>query len=163
MGWLFHPNYVGPDRRSDQFHVRFLERRREKAASTRTALKAALAQISANDLRWVDHRHYFGPDRRGDVFSFFFLERRKENVAAPPPPLHIALRQIRVRVLETDDEAGRRALHDRLVATAILADAHNQTEIGDLLMVLAHALDDVADDTRPMLEQELIRAEAMLG
>lgn len=163
MGWLYHLNYFGPDRRSKGFQVRFIERRREDSVGTRASLRESLAQLWARGLSWVDHFNYFGPDRRAEVFSFFFLERRREQSAGPPPALHAALRQLRVRVMDAHDAAGRAALCERFTATAVLADAQGRGQIGDLLMKLVSALDaaDEGADLRPMLHAELIRAEAM--
>lgn len=166
MGWLFRPQYFGPDRRSDGFQVRFVERRREQDKGSRAGLQSALKEVCASGLRWVDHFNYFGPDRRGDVFSFFFLERRKVKGDGPPPPLHAALRQIRMRVLDAEDAAARDSLRQRLIATAILADAQQRTDIGDLLMKLARVLEQQPGafaDPRQVLHSELIRAEALLA
>lgn len=162
MTWLFKPSYFGPDRRAKR-QMRMIERRREDGAGSRETLQSALPQLRARGLRWVNHDKYFGPDRR-TVFSVFFLERRKEKADGPPPPLHAALRQLRVRVLEADDEQARSLLCERLIATAILADAQGRTEIGDLLSALANMLEEQAEqdgDPRTVLHEELIRAEAM--
>lgn len=163
MGWLFHPSYFGPDRRAGKFQMRIVERRRAASTGSRTALQSVLPQLRARGLRWVDHANYFGPDRRS-LFSVFFLERRKEKCEGPPPPLHAALRQLRVRSLDANDEMGRTALCDRLIATAILADSQGYTRIGDLLANLARELENPAEENgEPMqlLHTELNRAEAM--
>jgi hypothetical protein len=165
VGWLFRTSYFGPDRRSGKFNVRLIERRRDDDTGSRETLQAALPQIRARGMRWVDHTSYFGPDRRS-LFSMFFLERRKENCAGSPPPLHAALRQLRVRSLDANDHAGRDLLCDRLVATAILADAQGYMGIGDLLAQLAHELEHPTQDgVEPMqkVHAELNRAEAMQG
>ena len=164
MGWLFHPNYFGPDRRAGKFQVRMLERRRAASSGTRATLQAILPQLRARGMRWVDHSTYFGPDRRS-MFCIFFMERRRQNVAAPPPPLHAALRQLRVRSLDAGDESGRTQLAERLIATAILADAQGYTGIGDLLANLASELENPQTGVEPsqLLHSELNRAEAMQG
>jgi hypothetical protein len=164
MGWLFNPKYFGPDRRAGKFQVRFLERRRTQDAGSRETLQSVLPQLRSRGMRWVDHANYFGPDRRS-VFSVFFLERRKEQADGSPPPLHAALRQLRMRVLDADDAQSRTLLCERLIATAILADSQGHTRIGDLLVSLAHHLEEQADDADPrqVLHAELNRAEAMQG
>lgn len=165
MGWLFKPSYFGPDRRGGKFHVRFFERRKDSDAGTRATLKSKMRDLAAQGLRWVDHFNYFGPDRRTGVFSHFFLERRKEDSAGYPPPLHAALRQLRMRVLDADDPAKREALCERLMATALLADAQGQTQIGDLLMALVRTIENAPTgaDPRAELGELLNRAEALLA
>jgi hypothetical protein len=161
--WLYRHSYFGPDRRSNRFQVRFLERRREDDAGSRASLKASLKKLAAQGLRWVDHFNYFGPDRRGDAFSHFFLERRRQAHVGTPPPLHTALRQLRVRVLEVDNEEARKVLRERVTATAILADAQGRTDIGDLLTDLACKLDGGAKGLTALVQSELLRASTMLG
>jgi hypothetical protein len=165
VGWLYHQRYIGPDRRSERFQVRFFERRKVTEAGTRASLGTNLKRLAARGLRWVDHLNYFGPDRRGDAFSYFFLERRRQSSAGTPPPLHAALRQLRVRVLETDNEDAREALRDRFTATAMLADAQGRTDIGDLLTELASKLDapEGQENLATVVQSELLRAGAMLG
>lgn len=165
MSWLYNLNYFGPDRRSKRFQVRFLERRRAEEAGSRATLREGLRGLASRGLRWVDHLNYFGPDRRSDVFSYFFLERRRKSSAGTPPPLHAALRQLRVRVLQADEARNRVGYSERLTATALLADAHGQSAIGDLLTALASRIDAAsADETLSgLLQSELLRAEAMLG
>ena len=166
MAWVYHRHYVGPDRRSNQFTVRFIERRRESEAGTRASVHSTLRQLLSHGMRWVDHLNYFGPDRRGREFSFFFLERRHEENAGQPPPLHAALRQLRMRVLDAHDATGRYILRERFIATALLADAQGLGQIGDALMNIASALDgpcEEGNDSRLMLRDELNRTEAMLG
>lgn len=163
MGWLYNKQYVGPDRRSERFQVRFVERRREAEPGTRASLAGSLKQLASRGLRWVDHFNYFGPDRRGDAFSYFFLERRKQASVGTPPPLHAALRQLRVRVLESSNGNARTALRDRFTATALLADAQGRTDIGDLLTDLAAKLEATDADLSAFLQSELLRAGAMLG
>lgn len=162
MGWLYHRGYVGPDRRSERFQVRFIERRRETETETRASLGESLKQIAQRGLRWVDHLNYFGPDRRGGAFSHFFFERRKES-AAGMPSLHAALRQLRVRVLEADNAGARHALRERSTATALLADAQGRTDIGDILTDLASKLEADEGDLSALLQSELLRAAAMLS
>ncbi len=164
MGWLYNKKYVGPDRRSERFQVRFIERRRETEAGTRASLGASLTQMAARGLRWVDHFNYFGPDRRGDAFSHFFLERRKQSAAGTPPPLHAALRQLRVRVLEAGKAEGRDGLRHRFTATALLADAQGRTDIGDVLTGLAEKLGNAGadEDLSALMQSELLKAAAML-
>src|SRR6185295_10937424 len=107
MNWLYHRNYVGPNRRSGRFHVRFLERRdRTQAAGTRTSVQDVLHELFARGLKWVDAITYFGPDRRSGAFSHFILERRRLEAAGHPPRLQAALRQLRVRVLNTSNAEG---------------------------------------------------------
>lgn len=166
MGWLYHRNYFGPDRRNGGFEVRFLERRaREPGTGTRASLQGVLRDLFARGLRWVDVTSYFGPDRRSGAFSHFFLERRRHKAAGAPPPLHAALRQLRVRLLEVESAEGRGALRERLIATALLADAQGRAGIGDLLMQLAGRLETTGEDPQLMttLQSELLVAEAMLG
>jgi hypothetical protein len=161
--WLYRQSYLGPDRRSGRFQVRFIERRRETDAGTRESLGAGLRRLAAKGLRWVDHFNYFGPDRRGDAFSHFILERRRQSSSGTPPPLHAALRQLRMRVLEVDNKDARAALRDRLTATAILADAQGRADIGDLLTALASKLDAADVGLAATVQSELLRAAAMLG
>jgi hypothetical protein len=161
--WLYRHSYFGPDRRSNRFHVRFLERRREDDAGTRASLKTSLKKLAAHGLRWVDHFNYFGPDRRGDAFSYFFLERRRNAHVGMPPPLHAALRQLRMRVLEVDNKEAHAALRERITATAILADAQGRADIGDLLTELANKLDGATEGLTPLVQSELLRAAALLG
>ncbi|QGZ93571.1 hypothetical protein [Terricaulis silvestris] len=163
MRWLYRQSYFGPDRRSNRFQVRFFERRHEDDSGTRASLMTSLKKLAAQGLRWVDHFNYFGPDRRGDAFSYFFLERRRHAHVGTPPPLHAALRQLRVRVLEVDNEDARKALRERITATAILADAQGRADIGDLLTELASKLDDGAQGLAAVVQSELLRAAAMLG
>lgn len=163
MGWLYHRGYVGPNRRSERFQVRFVERRREDATETRESLGATLKQMAQRGLQWVDHLNYFGPDRRGGAFSHFFFERRKESAAGTPPPLHAALRQLRVRGLEADNADARDALRERLTATALLADAQGRTDIGDILTDLASKLGADESELATLMQSELLRAAAMLG
>ncbi len=163
MRWLYRHSYFGPDRRANRFQVRFLERRRDDDAGTRASLKTSLKKLAAQGLRWVDHFNYFGPDRRGDAFSYFFLERRRQAHVGTPPPLHAALRQLRVRVLEVDNEDARKALRERITATAILADAQGRGDIGDLLTELANKLDGPSEGLTATVQSELLRAAALLG
>lgn len=165
MGWLYHRAYVGPDRRSERFQVRFIERRRETETETRASLGDSLKQIAQRGFQWVDHFTYFGPDRRGADFSHFFFERRKQSAAGTPPPLHAALRQLRVRVLEAENADARHALRERFTATALLADARGRTDIGDILTNLAGLLDagESEGDLTDVLQAELLRAAAMLS
>jgi hypothetical protein len=161
--WLYRQSYFGPDRRSNRFQVRFIERRRETDAGTRQSLGAGLRRLAAKGLRWVDHFNYFGPDRRGDAFSHFILERRRQSSAGTPPPLHAALRQLRMRVLDLGDQDARDALRERITATAILADAQGRADIGDLLTALAGKLDAADAGLAATVQSELLRAAAMLG
>lgn len=163
MGWLYHHRYVGPDRRSEGFQVRFIERRKE--GDSGASIGESLKQLAARGLRWVDHFNYFGPDRRGDAFSHFFFERRKHSSVGTPPPLHAALRQLRVRVLEAENADARHGLRERFTATAVLAHAQGRTEIGDLLNDLANALEEVESDLdlTSHIQAELLRASAMLS
>jgi hypothetical protein len=163
MGWLHNRNYVGPDRRSGRFEVRFRERRdRDAQTETRASLRGAIGQLFARGLKWVDTMSYFGPDRRTGAFSHFFLERRKREAVGAPPTLAGALRQLRMRTLEAETEDGRRSLQERLNATALLADAQGHSEIGDLLTRLAEALESGASDLSILVQSELLNAEAML-
>ena len=109
-------------------------------AGDRATLRDALRAGGAAALRWVDFQTYFGPDRRSDVFSHYILERRKENYAGAPPTLQNSLRQLRVRVLEVDDKATRPLFRDRLIATALLADAKNEVAIADRLLALVETI-----------------------
>ncbi len=166
MGWLYHLNYFGPDRRGDRFVVRFLERRkRGDDRGSRASIREALRALFARGLKWVDVSSYFGPDRRSGAFSHFILERRRQKSASTPPPLHAALRQLRVRVLEAGNAKGRAALKERLTATAILADAQGRVVIGDHLTLLAEKIAAAGDgeDLSDLLQSELLAAEAMLG
>lgn len=166
MSWVYRKTYVGPDRRTDQFQVRFIERRREQEAGGRGEIYASLQQLFARGMRWVDVSRYFGPDRRGDDYSFFFLERRRDNAASPPPPLATALRQLRMRLTDLDDATSRHLVRERIIATAMLADAQDHIPIGDMLMDLAAALDqrpEQGDDPRLMLQAALNRIEARLA
>jgi hypothetical protein len=165
MNWLYHRNYVGPNRRSERFQVRFLERRdRAQDPGTRASVRETLHELFARGLKWIDVSSYFGPDRRTGVFSHFFLERRHLEAAGHPPALRAALRQLRVRVLNASSDNGRRALHQRLTATAVLADAQGHPAIGDLLSQLADTLESakVSGDMSAVLQPELLKAEAML-
>jgi hypothetical protein len=164
VGWLYNRNYVGPNRRSERFHVRFIERRGEAEPGTQASISETLKRLVARGLRWVDHLNYFGPDRRGDDFSYYFLERRRQSNVGTPPPLHAALRQLRVRVLEADKPDAREGLRDRLTATAILAEAQGRSDIGDILLALAGKLDaaQAEDDLAVFFQSELIRAGALL-
>lgn len=166
MGWLYNRGYVGPNRRSEGFQVRFIERRaRDAETESRASLGESLKQLAARGLRWVDHFNYFGPDRRGDAFSHFFFERRKHASVGTPPPLHAALRQLRVRVLEAENAGARQTLRERLTATAVLAYAQGRTDIGDLLTNLATTLDSEESETdlASVVQSELLRASAMLS
>jgi hypothetical protein len=163
VGWSYHRGYVGPNRRSERFQVRFIERRRETETETRASLGESLRQIAQRGLRWVDHLNYFGPDRRGGAFSIFFFERRKESAAGTPPSLHAALRQLRVRVLEADNANVRHSLRERFTATALLADAQGRTDIGDILTALAWRLEAGESGLSALLQSELLRAAAMLS
>ncbi len=163
MAWLYHQKYFGPDRRGRRFEVRFLNRRkRDEGEASRSSLQAVLRDLFDRGLAWVDVATYFGPDRRSGVFSHFILERRRHHAAGAPPPLHAALRQLRVRVLDADTAEGRAALKDRMIATALLADAQGRTTIGDHLMRLSEMFDGAGDDFSARLQPELIAAEAML-
>ena len=165
MNWLYHRNYVGPNRRSERFHVRFFERRdRSQDAGTRASVRDVLHEVFARGLKWIDVASYFGPDRRTGAFSHFFLERRRDETAGHPPALAAALRQLRVRVLNANSTDGRRALQQRLTATALLADAQGRPAIGDVLTQLAERLKaaEVGSDVSAMLQAELLKAEAML-
>lgn len=166
MDWLYHRKYFGPNRRKGRFEMRFLERRKRDASpGTRASLQSVLRELFERGLIWVDAASYFGPDRRASAFSHFVLDRRRRNVAGAPPPLHAALRQLRMRVLEADDPTRRSTLKERLIATALLADAQGFTEIGDKLARLAEALDG-ADADKPasdVLPAELLAAEALLA
>ncbi len=163
MAWLYHRNYFGPDRRVGGFSVRFLERRkRVEDTGSRTSLQGVLGDLFARGLKWIDIASYFGPDRRSGAFSHFILERRRDQAVGTPPPLHAALRQLRVRVLDAETAEGRRALKDRLTATALLADAQGRTAIGDRLARLAAQLESTSVDLSATLQSELLAAEAML-
>lgn len=164
MNWLYNRNYVGPNRRSERFHVRFFERRdRAPDAGTRASVRDALHDLFARGLKWVDVSSYFGPDRRTGVFSHFLLDRRRVEHAGHPPALAAALRQLRVRVLNASDANGRHALQQRLTATALLADAQGHAAIGDLLTQLSERLaSDTNADLSGMLQSELLKAEGML-
>jgi len=163
--WLFRKTYFGPDRRGAKFQVRFIERRKDNDTGTRKTLQSSMREIAQQGMRWVDHLNYFGPDRRAEAFSFFFLERRKEDASGTPPPLHAALRQLRVRIHEADNPAKREALCERLLATALLADAQGRTEIGDLLMALARTIEDAPAeaDPRDALQELMNQAEALVA
>lgn len=166
MGWLYHRNYLGPDRRGGRFGVRFLERRNAgDDKGSRASIQDTVRALFARGLKWVDISSYFGPDRRSGAFSHFILERRHLESATTPPPLHAALRRLRVRVLEASTAEGRAALKDRLTATAILADAQGQAAIGDHLTRLAEKLARAGDgeDLSAIVQSELLAAEAMLG
>lgn len=160
MGWLFHRNYVGPDRRSGRFQIRFVERRKA-SAEPHTSFHGMLSALFARGLKWVDAMAYFGPDRRSGAFSHFILERRRHEYAGAPPPLRSALRQLRVRVLEADDENSRSTLQERLTATALLADAQGQIDVSLRLMQLATKL-KTADCDVEFLSSALLEAEAAL-
>lgn len=165
MNWLYNRNYVGPNRRSERFHVRFFERRdRTQDVGTRASVRDALHDLFSRGLKWIDVSSYFGPDRRTGAFSHFLLNRRHEEKAGHPPALAAALRQLRVRVLNASDADGRRALHQRLTATALLADAQGHGAIGDLLTHMAESLEAAGEscDVSIMLQSELLKAEAML-
>lgn len=164
MGWIYRSKYAGPDRRSDGFTVRFVERRKE--SETAPAPVNALRELFSRGLRWVDHLNYFGPDRRGDDFSFYFFERRRTKSAGKPPPLRTALRQLRVRVANADGVEGQDALRERLTATALLAEAQGFASVAAALTTLARSLEhpfDEGGDPRPELHIELNRVESMLA
>jgi hypothetical protein len=166
MSWLYHRNYIGPERRGGRFAVRFLERRKNRDDNgSQGSIQDSVRTVFARGLKWIDVSAYFGPDRRSGVFSHFILERRRQDSATTPPPLHAALRQLRVRVLEASNCEGRAAYRDRLIATAILAEAQGRTAIGDSLLGLAEALTDATDDAdlSGALQTQLIAIEAMLG
>lgn len=164
MAWHYHRKYFGPDRRGGRFEVRFLDRRKrgDEAAGSRVSLQAALRDLFEHGLRWVDVASYFGPDRRSGAFSHFILERRRHHAAGSPPPLHAALRQLRVRLLDVETAEGREALKERLIATALLADAQGRTEIGDHLLSVAEMLAEPCADVASALQSKLLAAEAML-
>lgn len=165
MGWLYHRTYVGPDRRAGRFHVRFFERRKDgEDTGTRASVQSALRDLFSRGLKWVDVISYFGPDRRSGAFSHFFRERRRHETTGLAPPLRAALRQLRVRVLELKSADGGRALQERLIATAILADAQGRAAVGDALMRLADRLAAAApgEDLSGALQSQLLAAEAML-
>lgn len=163
MNWLYHRNYVGPDRRAGRFQVRFFERRdRTQEAGTRASVQGVLHELFARGLKWIDVSSYFGPDRRSGIFSHFILERRRLKTASHPPTLQAALRQLRMRVLNADSADGRQSLQQRITATAVLADAQAHAAIGDLLMQLANKLETANRDMSAELQSELLRAEAML-
>jgi hypothetical protein len=163
MAWLYHRNYFGPDRRGGRFHVRLLERRKQDGGQeNRVSLQGVLRDLFVRGLKWVDVASYFGPDRRSGAFSHFIMERRRRQSVGSPPPLHAALRQLRVRLLDAETSEGRRALQERLTATALLADAQGRTRIGDHLMRLAEALGRGEGDVAARLQSELLTAEAML-
>ena len=166
MGWIYRSNYAGPDRRSGRFAVRFVERRRDYGGEPQVTTASALQEFFSRGLRWVDHLNYFGPDRRSEDFSFFFLERRRATGVGAPPPLHIAFRQLRVRIINAQDAQGRGELGQRLVATALLAQAQGLGEVADALTTLARCLDASVDpgrDPRPWLHTEISRVESMLA
>jgi hypothetical protein len=165
MGWLYHRNYVGPDRRGGRFHIRFFERREAQAgAGTRASIADMVGNFVARGRKWVDTLGYFGPDRRTGAFSHFFLERRSFNAAGPTPTLRAALRQLRMRVLDAEASEGRFTLQERLLATALLADVHGRPSIGDLLIDIARRLEDADDESHlsAVLQAELLSAEAAL-
>jgi hypothetical protein len=75
----------------------------------------------------------------------------------------VALRQLRVRLIEAETVEGRGVLKDRLIATALLADAQGRTVIGDRLTRLAEQLETTDGElSLPALQSELLAAEAML-
>lgn len=165
MSWVYRSTYVGPDRRSPGFVVRFLERRREANAESAGAPANMLRELWSKGMAWVDHFNYFGPDRRGADFSFFFFERRRSKGVGRPPALHTALRQLRVRLADAKDAEGRSALQERLTATALLAAAQGFSTAADALKALASDLDASRGheaDPRPRLDAELGRIESML-
>jgi hypothetical protein len=164
VAWVYRNNYAGPDRRSGQFQVRFLERRRENAESAPTLVRS-LQDLFARGLRWVDHFNYFGPDRRGGDFSYYFFERRRTKSVSEPPPLPTALRQLRVRVANAKDAEALFALEERLTATALLAEAQGFEQVATALTSLAARLAAAQDGgpiTGDVLHDELGRIEAML-
>jgi hypothetical protein len=166
VSWVYRNTYVGPNRRSDQFQVRFLERRRAREAGARDELGDSLRRLFAQGLKWVSALNYFGPDRRGDDYNFFFLERRRANCATTPPPLATALRQLRVRLADIDAATAGEKLRERILATAMLADAQACVDIGDMLMTMADkasALCDGNADRIVALQDELNRIEARLA
>jgi hypothetical protein len=147
-----------------RFTVRFVERRR-KESSESGITENSLRELFSRGLRWVDHFNYFGPDRRGEDFSFFFLERRRAKGVGKPPPLRTALRQLRVRLMNAEDADDQTLLRERLVATALLADAQGFDEVGRSLRTLASNVDSSLEhdgDPRPRLHNELNRIESML-
>lgn len=163
MGWLYHRNYVGPDRRAGRFEFRFRERReRQPAPQSRAALKDLVGELIMQGRKWVDAFSYYGPDRRSGVFSHFLLDRRREDASGPPPALSAALRQLRVRGFDADREEGRQALCERLRATALLADAQGRAPVGDLLLHLATTIEAESTCCPDILQQQLHTAEAML-
>jgi len=165
VSWVYRSNYVGPNRRSTGFVVRFIERRREANVEGAAVPASLLRELLSRGLRWVDHFNYFGPDRRGPDFSFFFLERRHTKNVGKPPALHTALRQLRVRLANAKDAEGRSALQERLTATGLLAEAQGFSAVAEALKTLASDLDGSRDheaDPRPRLYAELNRIESML-
>lgn len=143
--------------------MRLFERRKQsEGGDNRVSLQGALRDLFARGLKWVDVASYFGPDRRSGGFSHFIMERRRRQAVGSPPALQAALRQLRMRLLDAETSQGRRALQERLRATALLADAQGRTRIGDHLMRLAEALERGKGDVAATLQDELLAAEARL-
>jgi len=165
MDWLFHRNYLGPDRRRGGFEVRFINRRKNGPGnSSNLPFADAVGALFKRGLKWVDALSYFGPDRRSGAFSHFILERRKSDAAKSAPPLHSALRQLRVRVLGTESAEERARILERLLATAVLAEANGRGDIAASLHALSERLAAAPDDNHwaSTLQSGLRGAEAML-
>lgn len=67
-----------------------------------------------------------------------------------------------MRLLDVETAEGREALKERLIATALLADAQGRTEIGDHLLSVAEMLAEPCVDVASALQSKLLAAEAML-
>ena len=106
-------------------------------------------------MHWVDFQGYFGPDRRQGRGKRM-LERRRENCAGRPPALRTALRQLRMRVLEAHGASGIQDFMARTRAVALLATAHREPEVAQLLTSIASALGRTGDrDVREALYGQL--------
>ena len=164
MAWVYSRRYAGPDRRSRRFAVRLFERRSEEGTELAIA-EHSLGALFSRGLRWVDDLNYFGPDRRGKGFSFFFLERRRAKHVGKPPPLATALRQLRVRMINVEGADDRTLLRERLMATALLAEAQGLEEVAQALRALGDTVENALHeeaDVQLQLGDELNRIETML-
>jgi hypothetical protein len=111
---------------------------------------------------WVDHESYFGPDRRTNAAGLRFFERRKQNCAGDPPPLNVALRNLRLHVLDAHG-AGSNKFAERLNATAILADMHQEPDAAFELSSLGQSVArHSGEDLRAIIYTKIDRAHAKL-
>jgi hypothetical protein len=113
---------------------------------------------------WVEHTAYVGPERRLRRSGLRLLERRQARSLSEHISLVAAVRHLRVRVGHADDHEGREAFCRRARAVALLANAYDQREVGDVLMDLVRQLESSLLQTDPRQEifAELERLEPML-